>query len=81
MATITQAVVKKVYDSLIEYCYNTLSGDAQVEGLNLCKDIKDFCLDGKWTNLSVVYQRAWLGEIIRHVEFLVPKQRDRKSVV
>lgn len=72
MATITQAVVKKVYDSLIEYCYNTLSGDAQVEGLNLCKDIKDFCLDGKWNNLSVVYQQAWLGEIIRRVEFLAP---------
>jgi hypothetical protein len=72
MPNITKTVIKKVHEILIGYCYNSLAGDARTEVLNLCQDIEDFCLEGKWDNLELTYQTAWLGEIIRRVRLIIP---------
>jgi hypothetical protein len=78
MPPITENDVKKAHDDLYAYSWNSLAGDAQTEGLNLCQDITDFCLGGKWGNLALPYQRAWLGEIIRRVQLIIP---DRNTVL
>lgn len=68
-----QERIGKFSDQLFNFIHSgKLTADAKVEAEYLYKDLEEYCLNGKWTDLSPEYKKAWLGEIIRRIKFIMP---------
>jgi hypothetical protein len=69
---ISQTNIANLHTLLTDCAWNSLGGIAKEEMLALCLDLKTYCMDGKWTALPADYKGAWLGEITRRIDRIVP---------